>query len=169
MTPGWPGVAYTCGRVFSANAWSIQILAQGLLEAIKTTSAMSRATLSRSLQDICNSSLGGGRVVPDSTGRSVAVYDAPGWSSAHTDALRARFGTILVDVQQCHHSVSGFVVLVSTMPRFQKPACAMLVAGAVVVCLAITLFWNVLHVHFEGVHNIDIFACSANSSAHTET
>jgi hypothetical protein len=132
------------------------------------TLAMSRATLCRSLQDICNSSLGGGRVVADSTGRSVAIYDAPGWSSAHTDALRTRFGTIVVDVQQCHHSVSGFVVMVSTLPRFQKPACAMLLVGAVVVFFAITLFWNVLHVHFEGVHNIDVFACSANNSAPIE-
>jgi hypothetical protein len=141
----------------------------GLLEAPLARSSMSREQLTRALQDICNRSMSGARVVSDSTGHSVAVYDAPGWSSAHTDALRTRYGgTVSVEVQQCQHSASGFVVVVSTLPRFQAPACAMLVAGCVVVVLAGAVFWNMLHVHFEGAHNIDIFACPAPETVPTE-
>jgi hypothetical protein len=130
---------------------------------------MSHQTLVKTLQKVCNLSLGGGRVVGDSVGQSVAVYDAPLWSSMHTDALRAKYGNVSVHVEQSRHSASGFVVVVSIMPRHILPAALIGLLAASVACAAAFVYWNMLHVHFAGVENISVFACPSNVDAQNDS
>jgi hypothetical protein len=124
---------------------------------------MSQEQIARSLRSVCEHALGGGRVVADTCDNSLAVFDAPAWSSAHTDALRAKYGGVRVDVEQSRHSASGFVVLVTPTPRCRAPSLFFLLAAFLCIFGVVGFLWNVLHVHYEGVHNIDIFSCASPS------
>ena len=121
---------------------------------------MGREKIVQTLRSVCENSLGGGRVVCASSEDGIAVFDAPAWSSAHTDALRAKYGNVRVDVEQSRHSASGFVVLVTPTPRCSAPAYLLLLMGILCVTGTAAFIWNVLHVHFESIHNIELFACN---------
>lgn len=127
---------------------------------------MSREQIAQSLRKVCQHALNGGRVVADTCDDSLAVFDAPAWSSAHTDALRAKYGSVRVDVEQSRHSISGFVVLVTPSPRCRAPAYMFLLTACLCALGVAGLLWNLLHVHYEGVHNIDIFSCAPSSPQH---
>ena len=60
-------------------------------------------------------------------------------------------------------SASGFVVLVTPTPRCRAPSLFFLLAAFLCIFGVVGFLWNVLHVHYEGVHNIDIFSCASPS------
>ena len=68
------------------------------------------ASLKQAILRLCEAPKRGGRLVADGP-HTLTLYDCGSWTDMHTEALRARFPEIELDVQTCGKSLSGFVIV----------------------------------------------------------
>ena len=68
------------------------------------------ASLKQAILGLCEAPKRGGRLVADGA-HALTLYDCGSWTDMHTEALRARFPEIELDVQASSQSLSGFVIV----------------------------------------------------------
>jgi hypothetical protein len=69
------------------------------------------ASIKETILGLCEAPKRGGRLVSDGGGGRLLLYDCGSWTDMHTEALRARYPEVELDVQACSQSLSGFVIM----------------------------------------------------------
>ena len=122
---------------------------------------MPTSNVARYLQQLCNTTFEGGRLVQDDD-HVIVLYDVPMWPGARSDALRQKFQSIEIDIYQCATSISGFVVIVTVVPmstayssRWGILILLMFTTATCLVC------WKCLQMSVMDVHEMDLFNVTA--------
>jgi hypothetical protein len=118
---------------------------------------MPRNIVAEYLQQLCNTTFEGGRLVQDDD-VTIMLYDVPMWPGSRTDALTQKFQNITVDIFQCTTSMSGFVVIVTVVSNSTNFSSKWIVlcmflftAGSCFMC------WKCLLLSLENVYEINLF------------
>lgn len=89
---------------------------------------------------LCDAPKRGGRVIMDDSS-TLLLYDCSKWTDLQTDALRARYPEIELDVQTCEQSLSGYVVIFRLHEASMSRSNTWLVLiGLLVACFVLLLF-----------------------------
>jgi hypothetical protein len=119
---------------------------------------MTTSNVARYLQQLCNTTFEGGRLVQDDD-HVIVLYDVPMWPGARSDALRQKFQSIEIDIYQCATSISGFVVIVTIVPMSTtfsvRWGILLLLLFTSVTCL---VCWKCLQLSVVDVREMDLFS-----------
>jgi hypothetical protein len=122
---------------------------------------MPKSTVAHYLQQLCNTTFEGGRIVQDDD-HTIMMYDVPMWPGTRSDALRQKFQNIEIDIYQCTSSISGFLVIVTVVPtsttHSSRLAMILLLTFTVSICL---LCWQCLQLASVNIHDIKLFTIAA--------
>jgi hypothetical protein len=128
---------------------------------------MPRKNVAPYLQQLCNTTFEGGRLVQDDED-TIMLYDVPMWPGSRSDALVQKFQNISIDIFQCTTSISGFVVLV-TVESTSTALSSRWIIMFVLLCTLTSgwICWQCLNLTLENVHEINLFQLATHGQYST--